>query len=259
MVYDIFTFNNELDVLELRLNILNNYVDYFVIVEATETFSGIEKPLYYSLNKSRYSKFNDKIIHYVVNDKPNSIDDITNDDFIYSPIALDNHHSSFKYGFKEFYQKECIRKAILHLSDNDICFISDVDEIWNPNVLSNIAGDNIYRLMQNYSYINYLNLRNQDKFYDFTGTIATKYINIKNNCLGKLRSMYIMKTKYVYIDNGGWHFNAIGGIDKKINDWKHEIYTINYMNEKTRSTFISNIELPEYIKNNIDKYKHLML
>ena len=47
MVYDIFTFNNELDILEIRLNILDNYVDYFVIIEGVETFSGIIKPLYF--------------------------------------------------------------------------------------------------------------------------------------------------------------------------------------------------------------------
>ena len=68
--YDIFTLNNELDMLELRLNILNDYVDYFVIVEATETFTGVDKPLYYQLNKERFSEFEHKIIHFVIKDTP---------------------------------------------------------------------------------------------------------------------------------------------------------------------------------------------
>ena len=68
MVYDIFTLNNELDTLEIRLNILNDYVDKFVIVESTETFSRVTKPLYYKENAERFSKWKDKIIHYVIDD-----------------------------------------------------------------------------------------------------------------------------------------------------------------------------------------------
>ena len=56
MIYDIFSFNNELDMLDIRLNVLSPYVDYFVIVEATETFSGVEKPLYFFNNKHLFNK-----------------------------------------------------------------------------------------------------------------------------------------------------------------------------------------------------------
>ena len=42
MIYDCFTFFNELDLLDIRLNILNDYVDKFVIVESTKTFTGKE-------------------------------------------------------------------------------------------------------------------------------------------------------------------------------------------------------------------------
>jgi beta-1,4-mannosyl-glycoprotein beta-1,4-N-acetylglucosaminyltransferase len=68
-------FFNELDLLELRLNILDPYVDYFVISEATITFSGKAKPLYYLENKIRFKKFEDKIIHNIVNDTPNNFTD----------------------------------------------------------------------------------------------------------------------------------------------------------------------------------------
>ena len=46
MVYDCFQFFNELDILKIRLNVMNDVVDKFVISEATETFSGLKKPLY---------------------------------------------------------------------------------------------------------------------------------------------------------------------------------------------------------------------
>ncbi len=46
MTYDCFTLFNELDLLEIRLSILDEYVDYFVLCESVETFSGKRKPLY---------------------------------------------------------------------------------------------------------------------------------------------------------------------------------------------------------------------
>ncbi len=66
MKYDVFRFFNELDLLELRLNILDAHVDYFVLVEATKTFSGLDKPLYYQENKERFAKWNHKIIHHII-------------------------------------------------------------------------------------------------------------------------------------------------------------------------------------------------
>lgn len=56
MVYDCTQINNELDMLEIRLNILDPYVDFFVISEAEETFQGNPKPLYYLENKERFAK-----------------------------------------------------------------------------------------------------------------------------------------------------------------------------------------------------------
>ena len=65
-VFDVFPFFNELDLLEIRLNILNPYVDYFVLSESTKTFSGLDKPLFYEENKERFAEFNHKIIHNIV-------------------------------------------------------------------------------------------------------------------------------------------------------------------------------------------------
>ncbi len=70
MVYDCFQFFNELDILKIRLNVLAPIVDRFVISEATETFSGLKKPLYYEENKYLFAEFADKIIHVVVDDTP---------------------------------------------------------------------------------------------------------------------------------------------------------------------------------------------
>jgi beta-1,4-mannosyl-glycoprotein beta-1,4-N-acetylglucosaminyltransferase len=65
-IYDAFTFYNELDLLELRLEELYDYVDYFVIVESDRTFTNIPKPYYFEDNKNRYSKYLDKIRHFKI-------------------------------------------------------------------------------------------------------------------------------------------------------------------------------------------------
>ena len=67
-IFDTFTFYNELDLLELRLNILGDVVDHFVINEANITFTGKPKPLYYQENKERFKKWEHKIIHHVTID-----------------------------------------------------------------------------------------------------------------------------------------------------------------------------------------------
>lgn len=92
MIYDIFNINNELDVLELRLNILNNYVDYFIIIESTKTFSGINKPLYYNENKLRYLKFNNKIIHCIINEYPENINDSLVNKLIYNIFKYNTNY-----------------------------------------------------------------------------------------------------------------------------------------------------------------------
>lgn len=87
-IYDVFTFFNELDLLEIRLNILDPYVDYFVIVEATETFSGYPKPLYYEENKERFKKWKDKIIHYVIDDTPKDEDELRSKLYLTKNLTL---------------------------------------------------------------------------------------------------------------------------------------------------------------------------
>ena len=57
MVYDCFQFFNELDILKLRMHVLNDVVDKFVISEATVTFSCEKKPLYFQENREMFQEF----------------------------------------------------------------------------------------------------------------------------------------------------------------------------------------------------------
>ena len=69
-IIDSFIFYNEIDLLYYRLSILNEFIDKFILVESTLTFTGELKPLFYLENKNKFEKFNDKILHIIINDMP---------------------------------------------------------------------------------------------------------------------------------------------------------------------------------------------
>ena len=116
-IIDCFIFYNELDLLNYRLNILNEYIDFFVIVESTHTFTGNPKPLYYDQNKEMFNKFNKKIIHIIVNDVP----------YIIPNININNNEQ----WQNEFHQRNSMKKGIDIISDklddDDIILSSDLD------------------------------------------------------------------------------------------------------------------------------------
>jgi len=245
--YDIITFFNELDLLEIRLEVLNDHVDYFVLVEAAQTFSGHDKPLYYAENKERFAKWNHKIIHYVVEEGNEEVMEMAKR----SPNVGQGEH----YWVREFYQKEMIKKALMNLNDEDICYVSDVDEIWNPKMKLEV-GDLIYKPRQ-LPYMYYLNFRTDEDWREWTGTIVTKYKNIKDACLNHLRTDEM--TPCVEVPNGGWHFSFLGGAEKKIEAFKHPVYTPAHALRKEVNTRFDEKDLPEYILNNKTKWARYLL
>lgn len=259
-IIDLFYFNNELDVLEIRLNILNDYVDKFVLIEARETFSGVPKPLYYEENKWRFTRWHDKIIHHIAEETPE-----LRKQAILSPNTGNGEH----YWVREFIQKENAKEALKFCNDNDVVFISDVDEIWCPKKWPYLPmttqihtglileKDSIFKLKQ-LPYLYYLNLRTDEDWFGWTGTIACRYEIIKNGCINHLRTDSM--NEYWVMNDGGWHFNAIGGKDKKKEAFKHPVYeTDAEWKRREVNPHIDESDLPEYILNNKEKWKHLML
>ena len=108
MIYDCFSYWDEDLLLDLRLNILNKYVDYFVIVEGNKTWQNNRKELKFNVNK--FKDFKDRIIYVPVTDLPDGED----------PYLRENH------------QRNAIRKGLERAKDNDLVIISDLDEIPNP-------------------------------------------------------------------------------------------------------------------------------
>ncbi len=245
MIYDTFCFFNELDLLEIRLNILDEYVDKFVICEAEETFSSKPKPLYYEQNKGRFEKWSHKIIHLV-------------------PPKIDTADSFERAGF----QKDFIRTA-LTLEDEDILYFGDLDEIWKPQ---DITDERVYNLQQlNYSY--YLNNRSSEKW---VGTITGRWKTIKTNTLNYWRANHINE-----LSEGGWHFTNMGGYEQilhKLDSYDHQEANIPWVRDNLKlrlengqdylgrandwlgkpfQMWVDEDELPSYLKVNKVKYKHL--
>ena len=277
-VYDVFTFFNELDLLEMRLNILDPYVDHFVIVEATETFSGKPKPLVYEKNKERFRRWHHKIIHHVTRDVPKGREELEQrlrDSKGLSDIdrkVIDevlSHSTTGPHGVdwtKEFYQKESLKKPLAGLADDDICVVSDVDEIWDPSARIDYSKDCIFKLRQK-MYAYYLNNRSSEPWVQ---PIVTKYKNISDACLNELRSE--KKTRCVYVRNGGWHFTNMGGADqirRKIESYGHREFDTAEIKSKIEKMMSENkdfigrkfrfwvdeSDLPQYILDNKEKYK----
>lgn len=260
MVVDCFTFNGEFDLLEIRLNVLNDYVDEFIIVEAPTTFSGKPKPLYYEQNKERYAKWHDKIKYFVINEA-------------YTPeeIALAKSSPNTKgaeHWKHEFLQKESIKKALTHLSDNDIVFIGDVDEIWDPSKMDSYGIPQVYKLKMNvYTY--YLNNSSSEEFW---GPVISTWGRIKKSCLNHIRTNPEIKTSGCV----GWHFTSMGGyeeVKRKLEDsytaesyadkvvmdnLEHNVINSRDFLFRPFNYIIDESEWPQYLKDNRNTYRHLL-
>ena len=120
MIYDCFSFFNELDLLEIRLTTLDKVVNKFVLVESHYTHTGQPKPLYYAENINRFSKFNEKIIHIIADDFPD-IPGAT-----YREMAW----------IRENWQRNAILRGLpKNVKDNDYLIIADLDEIPRPDAI----------------------------------------------------------------------------------------------------------------------------
>ena len=287
-IYDCFLFFNELEILELRLNILKDVVDYFILVESSTTFNGKDKKLIYNENKERFKEFNDRIIYVVVDDTPNTftspkynLDAVTKLEVINNTIINNTYTSEgwsktnpneAQWG-RETYQRECMMRGLANFNDDDIVIISDVDEIPNPNILkeidSHLSNTKFLSLTQNMYYY-YFNLLKQT---DWSGTKICKWGDLKLNSVNQVRQN---KFEHTTIPNGGWHFSFFGGeniIKDKIQAYSHQEFNnphyLNSINSNMKTNMdpffrgqLTNVEIdetyPKYILDNIEKYKHMI-
>jgi len=212
MIYDLCYILNELDLLVVRFSILDKYVDYFIVVESPETFSGIKKNICFDRNDPRFAQWKEKIIHHVVDPYDAELRKIA----LISPCTGEGEH----YWVREFTIKEGARNALKNLDNDDVVFISDLDEIWNPEIDYNPIGSEVLKPQQ-LPYLYYFNQRTSENWLGWTGTTVCRYETIKNGIINHIRTDDM--TPYTVLEKGGWHFNSIGGKQKKIDASQHPV------------------------------------
>ena len=226
---DCFMYFDEDLILDIRLNTLDKFVDYFVIVESTSTHSGEKNELKFDINK--YKDFKDKIIYLIYENIPKEIvnlDTIINEKHkeynkIMNAIYRENSHRNY------------ISEGLKNASNEDIIMISDIDEIPNleEKTFSNF-NKKILMFQQDMFYYKFnLKLPNLD----WTGTkgCRKKFLkspqwlrNIKDRKYPFYRlDTFFSDTKYVnikIISNGGWHFSNLktaSEIEFKLKSYLH--------------------------------------
>ena len=275
VIYDCFTFFNELELLEIRLHELSPVVDRFVLVEATRTHSNHEKPLYFDLNKGKFKQFLPKIIHIVVSDFPTA--------------------NGNRWVF-ENYQRNAISRGLRDCEPDDVIVVSDIDEIVRPQAIlenKDRPGIKFFRQRLYYYFLNCECINNiwdapKMAFYRdmHTPQWLRKYPNPFypkkwQRSLSKriIALKQIVGTKDVFIDEGGWHFSYLGGIDRvrqKIKAFAHSEYDSDkFLNPINLLERIQNSEdifgrkynyrfvpidasFPRYLQLNIERFKELI-
>jgi len=203
-IIDCFIFYNEVDILEYRLNTLNEVVDYFIIVEARQTFVGKEKPLFYKHNEFSY-----KIVHVVV-------------DMPHIPANIDNREQ----WHNELFQRNAISDGIkqLSLQNEDVIIVSDADEIPNAQILVDIKNGNLQ--------VDINTLEMDMYYYNLTTKINILWNYCKIMTFHKYTELnytidQLRNTPCNIIEKGGWHLSYFGDksfIQNKIKNFSHQEY-----------------------------------
>ena len=244
-IFDCFMYFDEELILDVRLNTLDEFVDYFVIVESKFTHSGEERDLQF--NPQKFERFKNKIIYLIYDQQPLGIETVNDKDT--------DHEISSKYifnaGHRENGQRNHIVKGLVNAEAEDIILISDVDEIPNlPNINFEKINEKIILFKQDMFYYKF-NLHLPKLIWTGTKGCRKKDLldpqwlrNVKDRKYPFFRvDTFFSKNKYQsvkYINNGGWHFTNIKTakeIEFKLKSYLHHRefdvnpLTVNKINE----------------------------
>jgi len=289
-IFDCTTFYSEHLMMDIRFNILNDYVDKFIVIESKFSHSGKPKKLNFNMNN--YPKFKEKIIYLVIDHEPNEII-VTNNRLLSSSEKRSNSLKRIDLSYNY------MLKALDIASENDLIILSDNDEI--PNLEAKQfknSNKDIYIFKQLLFYYKFNLLYDLIPWYGTKAVKKKKLISMswlrhlknKQYPFWRLDTLFSDK-KYTNLDiinDGGWHFTALKSpedlyqkltnyghhdefelsgltvedLKKKILEKKiffdHLPDQANYK-DKWNSNYqlkkVENIMLPEYLQKNLTKYK----
>jgi beta-1,4-mannosyl-glycoprotein beta-1,4-N-acetylglucosaminyltransferase len=248
-IIECMPFFNELDLLEMRLEITSDYVDYWVISESNKTFSEIEKPLYLKENlDKRFAKFKDRI------------------------IRIEYECKSGPW-WNEFGSRNCLGKyALENFDQDDLIVLADCDEI--PDYRKIDFTSQFPAIVETKGYYYYLNCKQTEDF---------RIVSIfPVSCLNEIET-YRMRAcagmDVPVIKNAGWHWSFLGGpekISEKIKAYAHQDLNLpeysDVDNIKKRLSDLSDIfdrslgykivdiddTFPDYVINNQEKLSNFI-
>lgn len=203
-VFDLFPFNGEFAMLELKLAEMGDWVDAFVIVEARRTFTGQPKPLHFQDRASAFDAYRDKIVYVPLDDFP---------PYVASAWA------------REFHQRDSAALGLAgRCSSEDIVIISDVDEIIREDAVTRFEGPLAGADLQTFRYFfNY-------EFVSARPVIKTVFARAKllahagSSCLRIGTSQHY---GHSVVPKAGWHFTSIAApeaLETKFRSFSHEEY-----------------------------------
>ena len=285
-IIDTTTYFEEKLMMELRFNILDSFIDKFVVCESRYSHSGKEKKINFDIND--YPKFKEKIIHLIVDKEPSNLiskKDLSTSDKRYNSVIRIKH------------QRNSIMSVLNQFSAEDYIIYSDNDEIPNLENIDLIHSKNKFIIFNQKIFYYKLNLLLPTL--NWYGSKSCKLKNIKD--IDNLRAIKNKKYPFFRLDTlfsevkhqnvemvneGGWHFSNLKNINelekKYLNDENHSEYELQghnieriKQNIKNRSIDynhnakqdssdrfsstklqVADIDLlPNYLKKNLDKYK----
>lgn len=243
MIYDCFLYNGEKELLEIRLNELSNCKEVVthILIESSFTHTGNKKPLYFDECKSQF------------------------EDWPIVSVTVDKFPKTDSAKEREKYQRNMISEALRFLmpSDKATVIISDVDEIPDYKAVDSFRKLNVdfaALMMKKYGY--YLNCF-ESLAWDRARIMTYGYL--KDRSPEEVRDSGFENAIY-----GGWHFSWLHNRAKeKLESFSHVELNIpdnmrqvsdfkNFWNATTLTDVVIDESFPEYIVNNIDKFKHLI-
>tara|TARA_A100001011_G_scaffold379290_1_gene445122 strand:- start:3417 stop:4211 length:795 start_codon:yes stop_codon:yes gene_type:complete len=226
-------------ILDIRLNVLSENVDKFVIAEATRDHAGREKKLNFDINN--FQKFKNKIEYLIIDDLPLKVSANKN-----------NWHENH---LRDQFQRNSLSRGYNNYQDEDLIMISDIDEIPNPKKISFFQPEKKYACFLQKNFQSKLNLLNTSEG-NWPGTKICKKKNLKSpQWLRDIKTKQVPFWKFYkpkrpqLIEDGGWHFSFLKrpeDIITKINSYSHQ--------EFNKPEFVNPVKIKEKIQNKKDLF-----
>jgi len=257
-IFDCTNYFNEDVIYGLRLEILDKYVDKFIVAESLYSHSGQRKKLNFDINK--YPKFKSKIHYIVVENEPQDL------------IKLDGLPYDHAQGMKRMnslkrirQQYDVLREGIKDAQNDDLIILSDCDEIPNLENLNKVNSKQIIIFKQLLFYYKFDLYHNAMTWYGSKGCLKKDLLtfnwlrNIKNKTYNFWRiDTFFSKNKYMnvkIIENGGWHFTNIKSpedIHMKLSNYgEHNEFEMSDIDLAKMSKLVK--EKKVYFNHNVDK------